>query len=148
VPVQQMHHPAPDIVPVGLLPAGLAGLAGQVAGGEPADGTGLALDRPGRFALGGQVQPERANIAASGPASSSAGCRERRRGTVVVLLSPAGLPDARSRCGHRSSAFLPVAHHPHPGVSRAPRQDTRAAGPHPRAREQEQPRKITDRGRP
>ena len=48
--------------PSDLLPAGLAGLAEQVAGGEPAHRGGVALHRPGCLALGGQVQPERRDV--------------------------------------------------------------------------------------
>jgi hypothetical protein len=55
------------------------------------------------------VVPERADLSLEYPS--------------VQLL---GLPGARSRCGHRSSALLPVAHHPQPGVSRGPGQDTQS----------------------
>jgi hypothetical protein len=61
-------------LPVHLLPAGLAGLAEQVVGGEPAHRPGVALHRPRRLALRGQVQPEgpdvwpeRSGIAPPGP---------------------------------------------------------------------------------
>ena len=90
MPVQQLHHPALDIVPVGLLPAGLAGLAEQVAGGEPADGAGVALDRPGRFALGGQVQLERADVRRERACVQLPRLPGRRRSAVIVLLSSAG----------------------------------------------------------
>jgi len=62
VPVQQPHHPLLHVVLADLLPAGPAGLPQQVGGGEPGHRLDIGPDRPGGLALGGQVQPERADL--------------------------------------------------------------------------------------
>jgi hypothetical protein len=93
VPVQQLGHPPLDILGVHLLPAGPAGLAGQVAGGEPAHRRGVALHCPGCLALSVRCRAKEPICGSSGPASSCLGClgsRRRRRGMVIVLLCSAG----------------------------------------------------------
>jgi hypothetical protein len=49
-------------MPVDLFSAGAAGLPAKVRGGEPLHCPGAGPDRPGSLALGGQMQPERADL--------------------------------------------------------------------------------------
>ena len=98
VPVQQPRHPLLDILGVHLLPADLAGLAEQVAGGEPAHRPGVALHRPRRLALRGQVQPEGPDVRPERPGIAPPG--PLRAGHSFILI-----PRIRSR-GHARSAAL------------------------------------------
>ena len=83
VPAQQPGHPLLDILPPDVSPAGTAGLPAQVRGGEPSHRLGVGPDRPGSFALGSQVQPERADL--------------RLESASVQQL---GLPGRGLRCDH------------------------------------------------
>jgi len=83
VPAQQPHDPPLDVLLADLFPAGEAGLAAQVGGGEPLHRLGIGPYRLGGLPLGGQVQAERADLWLEFPS--------------VQLL---GLPGPRLRCGH------------------------------------------------
>jgi hypothetical protein len=89
VPGQQMDQPPLHVVAVYLLPPGPGGAGDQVGGGEPCHCVGVGPHRLGRLALGGQVQPERADLTLENPG--------------VKRLPP---PGTRLRDGHCFSLFL------------------------------------------
>jgi hypothetical protein len=62
VKTERPHHPAPHIVRLYLVPPGVSGPRDQVGRGEPLHGLGVGPHRLGRLALGGQVQPEGADL--------------------------------------------------------------------------------------
>ena len=68
--------PALDILPVYLVPAGAAGLAEKVRGGEPLDRLGVHAHRLGRLTLGREIEPERTDC----PLEHSRGTRLQRPG--------------------------------------------------------------------
>src|SRR5208282_2648406 len=83
VPVQQPHNPPLDVLLADLFPAGEAGLPAQVGSGEPLHRLDIGPYCLAGLPLGGQVQPERADLCMKSPS--------------VQLL---GLPGPRLRCGH------------------------------------------------
>jgi hypothetical protein len=62
VVVQEAGGPLLDVLPGYLLPAGMAGAGEEVGGGEPGHRLGVGGDGLGGVALGGQVEPERADL--------------------------------------------------------------------------------------
>jgi hypothetical protein len=62
-----VDHPQLDVMPADLFPPGAARAGDQVGGGEPGHGLGLGPHRLGGLALGGQVQPERADLRGERP---------------------------------------------------------------------------------
>src|ERR1035441_4441864 len=77
-----------------LCPPRAAGLPARVRGGEPPHRLGIGPHRLGGLALGGQLQPERADLRLESPG-----------------VQQLGLPVPGLRCGH-GPLPLPQAHHP------------------------------------
>src|ERR1035441_7690974 len=94
VPFQQPHDPPLHVLPADLFPPRAAGLPAQVRGGEPPHRLGIGPHRLGGLALGGQLQPERADLRLESPG-----------------VQQLGLPVPGLRCGH-GPLPLPQAHHP------------------------------------
>src|ERR1035438_7925331 len=91
VAAQQPCGPPLDILRVHLLPPGLIRLAEQVGGGEPQRCLGVDPDRPGRFVLRRQMQPERGDISRERPRVQSPGTkpapvREDHRSTALSAV--------------------------------------------------------------
>jgi hypothetical protein len=71
-----------------------------VGGGEPLDRFDIVPDGLGGLALGGQVQPERADLRNTRAASGFRGW-ERGSGAAVVFLSSRGSAAAQLSAGQR-----------------------------------------------
>ncbi len=104
VAAEEPGYPAPDILPVYLVPVGAASLAQEVSGGEPLDCFGVHPHRLGRLALGREIEPERADC----PLERSRSTRLQRPGarcphvhSLSLFLRRPGLRRSLDQCFRR-----------------------------------------------